>query len=302
MSGELLIRPAVLDDLPEIYEVQYEATLEDLPLPPPGNGVLSKFRHELAEARTRVAVQGDRILGFGAVFERADVAFLATLHVRPSAQQAGLGVGRQLLEQLFQHGYWRRAVVSSRLPRAVALYARYGMPPRWPLYMLELDVSRMRALPVSDISVIAAESGDPQLPAMDAAVAGRGARPADLAYWERERGGEPFWLVRRGARLGYGYAQHLYRSSDAPWSPEHLMIGPIGVLDAEDAPDAVVAAVRWAAPQTPRLVMDVSGPHPALKTLLDAGFIITYDATVGFGGDQPIYDPMRYIISDTITL
>jgi hypothetical protein len=302
VTAELLIRQATLEDLAEVYEVQYEATYDDQPLPPPGTDVLSKFRHEVAEARSLVAVQDGRILGFGAVFERADIAFLATLHVRPAAQAAGLRVGRLLLEQLFPRGAWRRAVVSSRLPRAVALYTRYGMPPQWPLYMLELEVLRLRALPDSDIELVAAESGDPRLLAMDAVVAGRGERPADHAYWERERAAEPFWLMRRGARVGYGYAQHLYRSSDAPWAPEHLMLGPVGVLDPVDAVDAVVAAVRWAAPQGPRLAMDVAGPHPALKTLFEAGFVIVYNATVGFDGAQPVYDPLRYIVADTITL
>lgn len=104
MTAELLIRQATVEDLPEVYEVQYEATYDDLPLPPPATGVLSKFRHEVAEARSLVAVHDGRILGFGAVFERTDVAFLATLHVRPAAQAAGLRVGQQLLEQLFPRG------------------------------------------------------------------------------------------------------------------------------------------------------------------------------------------------------
>jgi hypothetical protein len=137
---------------------------------------------------------------------------------------------------------------------------------------------------------------------MDARVAGRGLRPADHAYWVRERGGEPFWLLRGDTRIGYGYAQHLYRSSDAAWGLEHLMLGPLGVLDARDAVDAAIAAVGWAAPQAGVLALDVSGPHPALKPLFEAGFRISYNATVGFANGHPVYDPTRYIVSDTITL
>lgn len=302
MASELLIRRATLDDLPEVYEVQYEATQNDQPMPEPGNGVLSKFRHEVAEARAMVAVRDGQILGFGAVFERAHVAFLATLHVRPTAQAARLRVGWQLLEQLIPTGVWSRAVVSSRVPRAVALYTRFGMPPQWPLYMLELESARLRSLPPANVQLVQAEVGDPELLAMDALVAGRGERLADHAYWVRERGAAPFWLLRAGERIGYGYAQHLYRSSDAHWHPEQLMLGPLGVLDAADALDAVMAAVAWAAPQAHFVTLDVSGPHPALKVLLDAGFRITYNATVGFANGHNVYDPTRYIVSDTITL
>lgn len=302
VTSELLIRKAEPADLPEVYEVQYEATLGDQLMPPPGTGVLSKFRHELAEANALVAVFDGRILGFGAVFERAHVAFLATLHVRPSAQAADMRVGRRLLEQLFPSGVWSRAVVSSRLPRAVALYTRFGMPPQWPLYMLEVESGRLRPTPPTSVRVVVAEQGDPELLDLDARIAGRGPRAADHAYWVRERAGEPFWLERGTHRIGYGYAQHLYRSSDAAWGRQHLMLGPLGVLDARDAVDAVSAAVGWAAPQARILALDVSGPHPALKTLFDLGFQFTYNATFGFANGHTIYDPTRYIVSDTITL
>lgn len=302
MTSELVIRKAEPADLPEVYEVQYEATLGDQLMPPPGTGVLSKFRHELAEANALVAEFDGRILGFGAVFERAHVAFLATLHVRPSAQAADMRVGRRLLEQLFPSGAWSRAVVSSRLPRAVALYTRFGMPPQWPLYMLEAKSEHLRPTTSSSVRVVVAEPGDQELLDMDARIARRGPRPADHAYWVRERSGEPFWLERGICRIGYGYAQHLYRSSDAAWGPRHLMLGPLGVLDAGDAVDAVSAAVAWAAPQARVLALDISGPHPALKTLFDLGFKISYNATFGFANDHSIYDPTRYIISDTITL
>ncbi len=135
-------------DLPTAYEVQREASLAagmeiGNVAGPAGDMVPAKFRHEQRHGRFLVAEVDGRMVGFGAVFQRLNVAFLATFYVRPDAQIAGLGVGQTLIEALFEGLGPVRCVVSSAVHRAIAIYARNDLQPRWPLFMLEGRVDRL---------------------------------------------------------------------------------------------------------------------------------------------------------------
>ncbi|CAN5736326.1 hypothetical protein BH23CHL2_BH23CHL2_16060 [soil metagenome] len=302
----VVIRPATEHDLPDSYDVQQEASiakgLQIGNVGGPNDGrVPAKFRHELQHGRFLVAEVGGRIVGFGAVFERGDIAFLATFYVRPDAQIAGLGVGQKLLDDLFDVPAGVRCVVSSHVYRALALYARNGLLPRWPLLMLEGRSTELDLPPIPGVSVEPTDPDDPELISWDADIAGRGVRPVDQRYWLNEYAASPYWIRRNGARIGYGYIQRLFESADAPWHPDTVLLGPIGVRKVSESVGAVVALVDAAQSMAPRILIDMPGAHPALPSVLTAGFRIHYQATFCSSAACPPFDPRRYVPADTIT-
>ena len=269
----------------------------------PADGqVPAKFRHELRHGRFLVADIDGRMAGFGAVFQRKHVAFLATFYVRPEAQSAGLGVGQMLMDALFEGLGPVRCVVSSDVHRALAIYARNGLLPRWPLFMLEAEAARL-ALPLDDgLRVAAADPDDSELLRWDAEIASRGERPDDHQFWRDEYGSSPYWICRDGELVGYAYIQSLFESPDAPWNPGTVFLGPIGVLDQRDSTEAVLAVVAIAKTLAPRIALDLPGAHPAFPGLLAAGFKIFYQATFCSSSGEGAFDPRRYVPADTITL
>lgn len=86
-----------------------------------------------------VAIRDGSVAGFSQGFVRGDLWFLSNLFVHPEVQAGG--VGATLLEKCLQAGIRRgariRAVSSSSDVAAQSLYARAGMIPRFPLYILE---------------------------------------------------------------------------------------------------------------------------------------------------------------------
>lgn len=301
------IRRATFDDLPVAYDIQRESSaaagMEIGNVAGPADGrVPAKFRHEFHHGRFLIAEVDACALGFGAVFQRANVAFLATFYVRPGAQMAGLGVGQKLLDALFDGLGPVHCVVSSSVSRAIAIYARNGMLPRWPLFMLEAQSERLPVEKLDQYRAKPAEIADPALVDWDAQIARRGKRAIDHAYWREEYRGIPFWIERDDERVGYAYIQHTYESSDAPWNPDAVILGPIGVRDRADAAGAVMAVVDAARDRASRLLIDAPGSHPALPHLLDAGFRIFYQATFCSSSSVDVFDPRCYIPADTITL
>ncbi len=300
---DLTIRPATEQDLETTSEIQYEADDDTHNfLLPPGSGLHSKFRYELEQSRFLVAEVDNWMVGFGALFERAGVAFLATLFVRPEAQQPGANVGRQLLEKLLETDCRIRCVVSSANPRALAIYIRAGMLPRWPLYMLAAQPDQLGDIPETGLQITPADGDESDLIRWDADIAGRGRRADDRRYWIEQRGAIPVWFQRAGKRVGYGYIQMLYRSSDAAWFPEAIKIGPIGVRDPGEATACVLSAVKWASRHGKSLHIELPGPHPSLIALLELGFQVVYVATFCSSSEVDVFDPRLYVVADTITL
>ena len=303
---KVVIRPATAADLTDAYDVQQEASAaEGLEIgnvgPSPAGRVPAKFRHELAHGRFLVAEGEGRIQGFGAVFERGGVAFLATFYVRPNAQQAGRGIGQRLLDRLFDGPASMRCVVSSHVHRALALYARNGILPRWPLYMMAGERNGIRPDTPGAVEAVDAQPGDRALLELDKRIAGRGNREIDQRYWLETHRARPYWLHREGRRIGYGYIQDLGHSEDAPWNPDSAFVGPVGVLEPADAAGAVIALVEQARSTAGVVLLDVPGSHPALPALLHSGFRIHYQATFCCSEGSGPFDPACYLPADTIT-
>jgi GNAT superfamily N-acetyltransferase len=83
--------------------------------------------------RLLVAESAGRVVAYGGVVDIDGVAMLCDLFV--AAEARGLGIGTQLLEELFD-GSCRRMTFSSKHPAAHAAYRRTGMKPQWRLLYL----------------------------------------------------------------------------------------------------------------------------------------------------------------------
>jgi ribosomal protein S18 acetylase RimI-like enzyme len=298
--SDLLIRPAVPADLGQVHDIWYRAEVEEFPGAPPLGDLPAIFRHELDTGEMFVAEASGRVLGYTALIRRGAVAYLAELYVRTEAQSAGIGqalLARVLRDPAGSNGFSHRIVctLSSDDHRALALYARAGLIPRWPHFLLYGTPSR--ELPPVNLKVVPAAPGDPELLRFDGQVSGR-PRPEDHTYWLEHAAATPFWFIREGEAIGYGYVQ-ARNHEVALWYPEALYLGPIGARSAAEALDCTLAAVAWAARQAPALVVPVPGAHPCLSPLLAAGFRISYVETfVASTSDVP-FDPACYLPSSS---
>jgi GNAT superfamily N-acetyltransferase len=288
-ESDITIRRAIDAELATIYDIWYAAEVGDDPVPPP-HGSPMLLGHELATADVYVAEIDGQIVGFAATVMRGAVAFLSECFVR--AEYQSRGVGRALVRRLLPNDRRIRCTLSSRDPRALALYIRSGMRPQWPNFCLRAAAARLGALPGPPIDVTGARVGDPALVEWDAAIGGR-RRPQDHAYWVDQVSAIPLWFKSDATPIGYGYVQ-LHTPEDL-WNPDALTLGPIGARTPADALACVAAAVVWASSRAATLRITVPGSHPALAPLLDAGFQITYVEMFMSSAAQPFMDAACYI-------
>lgn len=285
------IRRATVADLPAVYAIWYAHEIEDDPHPPPPGDPVA-FRHVLDTGEMSVAERDGRVVGFAAAVTRDAITYLTDLFVRPEHQSAA--AGKALLQHALPQDGRIRCTLSSRDPRALALYVRAGMRPRWPNLWLRANTADLGDLPGADVEIAEARAGAPELLCWDAEIGGR-RRSEDHAHWVEWLQAIPVWFRRQGRTMGYGYLQQ--RSPSSLWSPDAITLGPIGARTADDALAAVCAAVRRARSRTAVLRVAVPGPHPALAPLLDAGFRITYVETFVSSATAPFFDPEHYLSS-----
>jgi len=302
------IRPATPADLGQVHDIWYRAEVEDFPdVPPPGD-MPAIFHHELETGKMYVAQAGSRILGYTALIPRGAIAYLAELYVRDDEQSSGIGqalLARALPHQASSNGSGLTSAactLSSNDPRALALYIRAGMQPRWPHFLLYAAGSRITGSSPGEplaagVDVVPARPGDHELVRWDAEVGGR-FRPEDHAYWVEGTAATPLWFARGSETLGYGYVQ-ARNHEVALWHPEALSLGPIGAHSPTLALDCTLAAVAWAAERAPALALGVPAAHPCLPVLLQAGFRITYVETFVSTEENVPCDPACYLPSSS---
>lgn len=287
-------RPARESDLPEIYYIFYlnETAYAPASRPPIGE-VAADFWHIYRTGTMYVAEEGTRMLAFAASITRADKTFLTHLYVHPDRQSEHLG--KQLLQFVLPADQERtRFTVSSTDLRALSLYIRLGMQPQWPNYLMGASGSLALSSLQTEIECQEGTADDPQFGAWDSTVSGR-RRPEDIAYWMSEQQAIPLWFRRRGKAVGYGY---ISLNTSSFWASGVCTIGPLGVKQAEDAADCVLAALRWASQHKVSMYrIDVPGPHPCMAPLLTAGFRIFYTETFVSSAQTPFFDPRCYIPS-----
>ena len=197
-----------------------------------------------------------------------------------------------LLRELFQGAGARRFTLASIDPRAVALYTRTGMTPRWPNFDLVADSARVRLPKGGSITLRPADPLDSAFLDWDFDV-GKRRRPQDLAFFRDVQDASCFWVDAGADTVGYAVVR---RDSVGGVRDDTLMVGPVGGRTVTAAHAATLAAVAWAQAHAPRLEITVPGPHPALRTLLDAGFRIEYIGTYCASASVRL-NPSRYIAS-----
>jgi GNAT superfamily N-acetyltransferase len=290
MESSLVVRPASAGDLEALWSIRYADEVAGDPDPPEPGPVPAYLGHVLATGQLLVAERDGQVVGFAGLVRRGETAFLTDLFVDP-ARQSG-AVGRTLLRAILPAGGATPLTLSSTDPRALALYTRAGMRPRWPNVLLEAESAKLGRLDSTGIEIVEAEADDPSFVGWDAKASGR-PRPEDVAFWLREEAGVPLWIRRAGAVVGYAIVR---RGAGRLWHPEAVTIGPIGVRRLEDAAGCVAAVVDWARSRGSYLEIAVPGPHPALAPLLEARFRIVYVETFCAGdADGMLIDPGRYV-------
>ena len=170
------------------------------------------LRHVLEQGRVLVAEDGGATVGFAAAVDRGPRTFLTDCFVDP--ERLGQGVGRRLLDALLDRDRLLDTFASDD-PRALPLYARFGMRPLAPLLWLRVESDRVAPLPETvELEPVAPD--DAELVALDADIV-RAPRPAEHALWSQ--GGAIPHVVRRGGRAA---VLRLDRAVHERLAPRHL--------------------------------------------------------------------------------
>jgi ribosomal protein S18 acetylase RimI-like enzyme len=271
--GDLIIRPVTAADVPRLWEIRAATEAGDPANPSPAGPPPMTLNHLLRTATLLLAERNGQVAGFGGRADRSGVAFLTDLFVDPALQSSA--VGKTLLRELFHGAGAQRFTLASSDARAVALYARAGMTPRWPNFDLFGEAARLRLPQARTITLRPVDPLDAAFLDWDVALGGR-RRPQDLAFFRDEQDASFFWAESVGAPVGYAVVR---RGSVSGVRDDTLTIGPVGGRTAAAARSVTLAAVGWAHARAPRLEISVPGPHPALRALLEAGFLIDYIGT-----------------------
>ncbi len=288
-----IIRPAQESELEQVYDVFYQNEIRDHPQPPVPGQPPAYLRHVLQTGTLAVAEQDGAIVAYAGAITRGAISFLTDLFVHPAHQSGQLG--KTLLHTVLPQDGLTHFTVSSSDPRALALYIRASMLPKWPCFGMRLEQSTRQWTEPPTLEIIEADPADPALISWDSQISGR-ERPEDHAFWLREERGVPLWFQRNGQRVGYGYIR---QKTGTIWRPHITVagIGPIGAASAEDAAACLIAAIHWAAQRAEVLHIDIPGLHPGLPLLLQQGFLISYADTFVSTTNTPLFDARCYIPS-----
>jgi GNAT superfamily N-acetyltransferase len=231
------VRPAADADLPGIAKIA-AANDEEAAADP---RYVSHLRNN---GRFLVAEVDGELAGYCGIRRTGEYTMLTDLFVDPDRH--GGGAGRRLLDATLDEP-GERLTFASRDPRAMSLYVRHGMIPRWPLLYLSGPPVRSRVLRADRIPLT--EAGEAEI-----ALTGRDRTP-DYAYWATNAGATGL-VVRDGdtvvaaGAVGRDLIFHLVTADDH--DPAATLAAALGTLDAG------------------RVSICLPGPHPALPSLLDA--------------------------------
>lgn len=280
------IRDAAPDELAAAFAIYHDYEFHADPAPPPFQ-VPDYLPHVARTGRVLVAEERGRIIGYAGAIARGEIAFLTDLFVRPTAPAGA--IGRALLGAILP-ATGRRCTCSTADPRAISLYVRAGMRLWWPQFALYGAAIAEGSLVGAAVEVEVARADHPALVDWERESGGR-PRPEDFAFWAA-RGAMALWFRRGGEILGYAIVRP---QGGTVRHPQAATIGPVGVRRTADATACTLAALGWTRARATALCLMVPGPHPALATLLAAGFRIEDAYSFATSGDEPFCDPRRYI-------
>ncbi len=285
--AEISLREGRTGDLARRDRLWHESKQQD---PPPTGQTSPIFAHELSTGRVVIAEQGERLVGLASALTRGDVTYLAELAVAADVQ--GRRIARELMAAVLPSDTRERCTLSSEDRRAVALYARAGMTPRWPVYLLHAEQFDPAAL-AGRVAAVSADPADPAILEWDVRVSGR-PRPEDLAFLADAGDAQPVWLQSDGTTVGYAFIQRQPVDSLSPL-PDDYFVGPLGVDEPDQAAACAAAAVGWAQQRGASVSLGVPALNPALAPLLEIGFRIRYGWTFCTSRDDTCADPRTYL-------
>ncbi|MDN3355980.1 GNAT family N-acetyltransferase [Actinomadura sp. DC4] len=231
------VRPAVDEDLPAIAKI---ATAND-----DDAGADPRYVSHLRNNGLFLVAEADgALVGYCGIRRTAEATMLTDLFVDPDRH--GGGAGRRLLEVALG-GAGERFTFASRDPRAMSLYVRYGMVPRWPLLYLSGPPAGAAALRAERVTLDEAGAAERALTGRD--------RTADYAYWATTPKATGLVVRDEGKIAATGAA--------APDGLFHLVTG-----DGHDPAATLTAALTTF--EAARVRVCLPGPHPALPYLLEA--------------------------------
>jgi GNAT superfamily N-acetyltransferase len=271
------IRPASVEDVPAIREI-LAAHGNDGPVTTV-DIVGPYVRHLLAHHRVLVATEGELVLGFGAVVDAGVAIHLADLFIR--LDRLGQGTGRALLDELFGDAP-RRTTFASADPRALPVYVRAGMLPRWVTLYVEGTVDRLPQSPPS-WTVEAAEA--PRLATLERDWTGID-RSVDHAYWAAQPEADSFVVLEAGEPVAIAHARR--RQVGSARAIDHALVRP-----GADPVPALLAILRRAGERAPVLVL-LLGPNPLLPILLESRLRIV-DRDQYMASHPDLVDPGRLL-------
>jgi hypothetical protein len=209
--------------------------------------------------------------------QRGELVFLAFLFIEPQEQARGLG--RQLLERSMTNATKTAVCILSIQPISAALYAKYGMVPRVPLY--QIGGRPKRPLPGLPAGLSVGPLEIAQAAALDRTVTGFAREHDHIAWqsWERKL----FGLFEGERVVGYGYAQAVGRLSPVVVERRELLLPLVSELMRQ-----VETLEDW--------IINVPGPAAEVfSTLLNAGMQLQGPPAVFCAVEDHGIDHTRYL-------
>jgi GNAT superfamily N-acetyltransferase len=249
--------------------------------PSPSPTEIPYLRHLVRRGVTAVAESGSELLGFGATVATERWVHLADLWVLPGHQ--GRGIGRRLLADVFADAPSRTTFASSD-PRALPLYVRFGMLPRWPNYVVRGDATRLPA--PSGLEVIPIDTG--ALIGLEVAWIGVDRGP-EVPFWESLVQVRPFAVQAGDRTVAAGLSRR--RLDGKGWWIDHAHVAP-----DVDGLEPLLAAIRHAGADGGEVGASILGPNLLIRALLDVGFQVKETDT--FMSTHPdVIDPLRTLVN-----
>lgn len=236
------------------------------------------MRHIVVHHRALVTDIDGAVVAYGAVVDAGVAVHLADLFVDPL--RLGRGIGRPLLTELFD-GIDRRTTYASDDPRALPIYARAAMAPRWVSLYLDGVTSAIEAQAAMEV----VEAAPNRLAVLERDWTGA-FRPADHAFWASQGDADPFVVLDADGPVAAGYGRARQRSDDRVL--DRLVLRP----DA-DPVAPILAAVRRAGRGGGVRVV-VPGPNAVLVPLLERGFKVV-DRDQYMASEDDLVDP-RHVL------
>jgi GNAT superfamily N-acetyltransferase len=257
MSQLIEYRPATEQDLPGIHLVWFAASPFDAFDNNPW------FGHVLRTGSMMVATLENRVIGFAGVRRVGEASVVSDCFVDPGHQ--GDGIGSSLLSRLLPQTRPAMTLASSD-PRARALYARFGMSPRWDCHYVEGDPARLE-----------------RWETMVAEVERYPVAESDLPHLRDD-------LRCTFLEAGTGIA------AVSVGSVESSLVPPAG-----DPVEVLSAILGWMAARGDQKVnLHLSDQHPLLSVLIGVGFAVTGTDTLMASEGAKVPDPTRITFNGDI--